>query len=127
MKARALLDQPLLASCAGGKGHNNDSGTGGGGQSWIVHRIGVVLPFPPPKQRRDSNKGGRQVKAEATMRVITIVWQAMTMAMAMVARAMVTARVGEQATTRAMAAATLAAGNNEGNGNGDKGGERQRR
>ncbi len=31
LEARTLLDQPLLAGCTGGKGGNNEGGTGGGG------------------------------------------------------------------------------------------------
>jgi hypothetical protein len=41
-----LLDQPLPSGRAGGKGGDNDGGTGGGGRSRIAHRIGMVLPSP---------------------------------------------------------------------------------
>ncbi len=41
-----LLDRPLPAGRAGGKGGNDDGGTNGGGQSRIAHRIGMVLPSP---------------------------------------------------------------------------------
>jgi hypothetical protein len=124
LNAHALSEWPLLAGCAGGKGSNNDGGTGGSGQSWIAHRISMVLPSPSGWQR-DSNKDGGQVKAETTMREIAT-----------------PTRVasndndngngnggksngdsnkgGGQATTRAMVAATTVAGNNEGNGNGNE-------
>ncbi len=46
LEACALLDLPLPASCAGGKGSNNDGGTGSGGRSRIAHRIGMVFPSP---------------------------------------------------------------------------------
>jgi hypothetical protein len=42
----ALLDRPLPAGCAGGKGGNNDGGTEGGGKSRITYRMGMVLPSP---------------------------------------------------------------------------------
>jgi hypothetical protein len=47
LKALLLLDRPLLAGHLGGKGSNNDGGTGGSGKSWIPHRIGMVLLSTP--------------------------------------------------------------------------------
>jgi hypothetical protein len=46
LESRTLLDGPLPADCVGGKGGNDDGGTGGGSQSRIAHRIGMVLPSP---------------------------------------------------------------------------------
>jgi hypothetical protein len=46
LEACTSLDRPLPASCVGGKGSNDDDGTGGGGQSRITHRIGMVLLSP---------------------------------------------------------------------------------
>jgi hypothetical protein len=69
LNACRLFDRPLLDGQAISKGGNNDGGTGGGDRSWIARRIGMVLPSPP-KQRCDSNKGGRRVKVEATKRAI---------------------------------------------------------
>jgi hypothetical protein len=46
LEFRASLDRPLSASCTGGKGSDNDGSTGGGGQSRIAHRIGMVFPSP---------------------------------------------------------------------------------
>jgi hypothetical protein len=46
LEAHALLDRPLPAGRAGGKGGNNDGGTGGGSRSRIAHLIGMVLPSP---------------------------------------------------------------------------------
>jgi hypothetical protein len=40
------LDRTLPASCAGGKGSNDDGGTDGGGRRRIAHRNGMVLPSP---------------------------------------------------------------------------------
>jgi hypothetical protein len=46
LESRALLDQPLPAGCMGGKGGNDDGGTGGSGRSRITHQISMVLPSP---------------------------------------------------------------------------------
>jgi hypothetical protein len=46
LESRTSLDRPLPAGCAGGKGGDNDGGTNGGGQSRIVHWIGMVLLSP---------------------------------------------------------------------------------
>jgi hypothetical protein len=46
LESCALLDWPLLAGCVGGKGSNDDGGTGGGGRSRIAHQICMVLPSP---------------------------------------------------------------------------------
>ncbi len=46
LESRASLDRPLPASCAGGKGGDDDGGMDGGSQSRIAHRIGMVLPSP---------------------------------------------------------------------------------
>jgi hypothetical protein len=47
LKARLSSDQPLPASHMVSKGGDDDGGTSGGGQSWIAHRIGMVLSTPP--------------------------------------------------------------------------------
>jgi hypothetical protein len=54
----------------GGKGNggNDDGKAVSSGQSWIMHRIRIVLPSPL-KQWYNGNKGG-QVKAKATKRAI---------------------------------------------------------
>jgi hypothetical protein len=75
LKAHTLLDRPLPASCAGGKGGNDDGGTIGSSHSWIAHWIGMVLPLPP-EQRPYGNEGGRRVKAKATKRVIAMATRA---------------------------------------------------
>jgi hypothetical protein len=46
LESRTSLDRPLPAGRAGGKGSDDDGGTGSGVQSRIVHRIGMVLPSP---------------------------------------------------------------------------------
>jgi hypothetical protein len=128
LKARGLLDWPLPASRAGRIGGNDDDGTSGGGQSWIAHRICMVLS-PPLKRRHDGNEGSGQVKAKASKSVIAM------------ARRVVSDddsngnggksngdgnKGGGRVTTRAMAAATTVAWDNEGNGDGNEGGKHQR-
>jgi hypothetical protein len=71
LKACALSDRPLLASCAGGKGHNNDGATGGSGLSWIAHQIGMVLPSPSQMVVQRQQRW-RAVKAEVTKRAIVM-------------------------------------------------------
>ncbi len=124
LKARALSDRP--GGHAGGKGGNNDGSTGsGGGQSWTAHQLVWSSPLPP-EWGCNCNKGGRQVKAEATKRVI-----AMAMRVASNDNGDGDGgksngsnnKGGGQATTRAMAAAMTVANNDEGNGNGNEGGE----
>jgi hypothetical protein len=46
LQSHTSLDRPLPASCAGGKGSNDDGGIDSGGQSRIAYRIGMVLPSP---------------------------------------------------------------------------------
>jgi hypothetical protein len=46
LESRTLLDRPLPAGRAGGKGGNDDGGTNGGSQSRIAHQISMVLPSP---------------------------------------------------------------------------------
>jgi hypothetical protein len=46
LESRALLDRPLPAGRACGKGGDDDGGTDDGGQSRIAHRISMVLPSP---------------------------------------------------------------------------------
>ncbi len=86
-------------------------------------------PIPPPKQQRDGDKGGGQVLAKVTKRVMATVTRVASnddgndndgksngdgiMG-------------GRQARTRAMAVGTTVAGNNEGNGDGNEGGKQQR-
>jgi hypothetical protein len=47
LKAGALFDQPLLASPVGGKDSKGNCGNMMA-QSWIAHRIGMILPSPTP-------------------------------------------------------------------------------
>jgi hypothetical protein len=46
LESHTSLDQPLPASCVGGKGSNDDGATGGGERRWIAHRISMVIPSP---------------------------------------------------------------------------------
>ncbi len=58
LKACAMLDQPLPAGHMGGKGGDDDSRTSGDGQSWIAHRIGMVLSSPPQGSATATREAG---------------------------------------------------------------------
>ncbi len=123
LNACVLFDRPLPVGCAGGKGINDDGGTGGGGQSWIMHQIGMVPPSPP-RQWHDSNKGGGQVKAEAIKRAIVMATRVASDDNGNEDGGKSNGngnKGGGKATTRAKAAATTVAGNDEGNEDGNEG------
>jgi hypothetical protein len=115
------------------KGSKRDVGKEEQCQRWRL-KLNCTLdqdgpPLPSPTQRRNGDKGGRQMKAMATKR-------AMTMATRVASNDNGDGdsgksngkgnKVGRQATMRAMAAAISLVGKNEGDGDGNEDGRQQR-
>ncbi len=128
LNARALSDRPLLAGHVGSKagkgdGGNNDSNAGGGSQELdcAPDQDGPPLPSPIPKWRRDSNKGGKEVKAKATKRLMAM---ATRVASDNKGNGNGNEGGGQATATRAMAVVATVVGEDEGNGvAGDEEGE----